>query len=288
LAAAWVDMKDKTVLLTGFTAGLGRAAAFALAEMGADLHLLARNREKAVETIETLRLRTPGVRVELSIGDLGNLSDVRRMASEFLSTNRTLDVLFNNAGVVNQKRRTTVDGYEETFAVNHLGHFLLTHLLLESLRENGSGRVVSTASGAHRFGGGLNFDDLQSSRDYSTFSVYGRSKLANILFTQELARRESHSGITANCFHPGFVGSDFSKNNGTWARIMMTLGSPFSRSPEKGAETGVYLCTSPEAAKMSGAYFFDMKEIAPSAAVFSAGDAEQLWDISLSLAGVDN
>lgn len=288
MAAPRVDMKGKTVLLTGFTAGLGRAAAFALAEMGADLHLLARNREKGARTIDALRLRAPEARIELSVGDIGNLSDVRRMASEFLATDRPLHVLFNNAGVVNQKRRTTEDGYEETFAVNHLGHFLLTQLLLENLRESGSGRVVSTSSGAHRFGGGLDFDDLQSSQDYSTFPVYGRSKLANILFTQELARRESDTGVAANCFHPGFVGSDFSKNNGAWARIMMKLGSPFSRSPEKGAETGVYLCTSPEVAKTSGGYFFDMKKIEPSAAVFSPGDAQRLWDISLSLAGLDN
>ena len=288
MAAPEVDMKHKTVLLTGFTAGLGRAAAFALAEMGADLHLLARNREKGERTIDALRRRVPGAQIELGVGDLGNLSHVRRMASEFLATDRPLHVLFNNAGVVNQQRRTTADGYEETFAVNHLGHFLLTHLLLESLRESGSGRVVSTASGAHRFGGGLDFDDLQSSRGYSTFPVYGRSKLANILFTQELARREADSGITANCFHPGFVGSDFSKNNGAWARIMMTLGSPFSRTPEKGAETGIYLCTSPEVAKMSGAYFFDIKEVEPSAAVFSPGDAQRLWDISLSLTGLND
>lgn len=286
MAASKIDFRGKTVLLTGSTAGLGRAAAFALAEMGADLHLLARNAEKGNQTVHAIRQRFPQAKLELGVGDMGNMSDVRRMAAEFLANHDTLDVLFNNAGVVNQQRRTTVDGYEETFAVNHLGHFLLTQLLLEGLRKSESGRVVSTASGAHRFGGGIDFRDLQSEKNYSTFGVYGRSKLANILFTRELARREAGSGITANCFHPGFVGSDFSKNNGLWARIMMTLGAPLARSPQKGAETGLYLCTSPEVQNISGAYFFDRRVVEPSDKVFSSGDAERLWDISLDLAGL--
>ena len=277
-------MRGKTVVLTGATAGLGRAAAFALAEMGADLYLVARNREKAIKTIDAIRERVPGANLELLVGDLANLADVREIAGAFLSSQRKLDVLFNNAGVVNQSRRVTPDGYEETFAVNHLGHFLLTHLLLERLRESGSARVVSTASGAHRFGGGLDFSDLQSEGAYSTFAVYGRSKLANILFTQELAKREA--GIIANSFHPGFVGSDFSKNNGTWARVMMTLGAPFARSPKKGAETGIYLCTSPDVEKVSGGYFYDKKSIEPFSGVFSPGDAEKLWAASLELVGL--
>ena len=279
-------MQGKTVLLTGFTAGLGKASAFALAEMGADLYLLARNREKGIRTIDGIRQRFPEAKLELIVGDLGNLGDVRRMAGEFLAANRTLDVLFNNAGLINQERRTSVDGYEQTFAVNHLGHFLLTQLLLESLRRSGAGRVVSTASGAHQFGGSLDFGDLQAQENYSTFGVYGRSKLANILFTQELARREAKSGITVNCFHPGFVGSDFSKNNGLFARLMMTLGAPFARSPGKGAETGIYLCTSPEVTEISGAYFYDMKAIEPSSQVINPGDAERLWAMSLDLAGL--
>jgi retinol dehydrogenase 12 len=279
-------MRGKTVLLTGFTAGLGRAGAFALAEMGADLYLVGRNQEKGSQTIEAIHERFPEANLELIVGDLGNLSDVRNMASEFLAANRTLDILFNNAGVINQQRLISIDGYEETFAVNHLGHFLLTHLLLDSLRMSGGGRVVSTASGAHKFGGALDFEDLQSERSYSTFRVYGRSKLANILFTQELARREAQSGITANCFHPGFVGSDFSKNNGAFARLMMTLGAPFARSPEKGAETGVYLCTSPNVSEITGGYFSDMKAIEPLNKVIRPGDAQKLWETSLDLTGL--
>ncbi|MDE0883991.1 MAG: SDR family NAD(P)-dependent oxidoreductase [Myxococcota bacterium] len=286
MSTAGEDMIGKLVVVTGFTAGLGEAAAFALAERGADLYLLARNPSKAERTVDAIRHRFPQSQIELALGDLGNLADVREMAKSVLSTQRPIDVLFNNAGVINQRRRITADGYEETFAVNHLGHFLLTLLLLEKLRESGAGRVVSTASGAHQFGGPLDFSDLQAEKAYKTFTVYGRSKLANILFTQELARREAGRGITANCFHPGFVGSDFSKNNGTLARTLMTLAGPWTRSPEKGAETGIYLCTSPEIESASGKYFYDMKAIEPSRRVFAPGDALTLWNASLELTGL--
>ena len=279
-------MRGKTVVLTGFTAGLGKAAAFDLAEMGASLYLIARNEEKGAKATQAIQERFPEASIQLVIGDLASLADVRRVAKDFNANNERLDVLFNNAGVINQQRRTTIDGYEETFAVNHLSHFLLTNLLLDRLREGQPGRVVSTASGAHRFGGRLDFEDLQFSSSYSTFSVYGRSKLANILFTQELARRESETGVTANCFHPGFVGSDFSKNNGMWARVMMTLGAPLARSPKKGAETGVYLCSSEEVADTTGGYFYDMKLSDPSAGAIAPGDAEKLWEISERLVGL--
>ncbi|MCS5636740.1 MAG: SDR family NAD(P)-dependent oxidoreductase, partial [Myxococcota bacterium] len=265
---------------------LGKAAAFDLAEMGASLYLVARNEEKGVETRNAIQNRFPEARIELAIGDLASLADVRRIAEDFNARNEELDVLFNNAGVINQQRRTTIDGYEETFAVNHLSHFLLTNLLLGRLREGQPGRVVSTASGAHRFGGRLDFEDLQSGGSYGTFSVYGRSKLANILFTRELARREAGAGVTANCFHPGFVGSDFSKNNGAWARVMMSLGAPFARSPQKGAETGVYLCSSGEVAQTTGGYFYDMKATEPASNALVAGDAEKLWEISEQLVGL--
>ena len=279
-------MRGKTVVLTGFTAGLGKAAALDLAEMGASLYLVARSKEKGAKVTHAIQERFPEASIQLAIGDLASLADVRRIAEDFNAKNESLDVLFNNAGVINQQRRTTIDGYEETFAVNHLSHFLLTKLLLGRLREGQPGRVVSTASGAHRFGGRLDFEDLQSSRRYSTFSVYGRSKLANILFTQELARREAGTGVTANCFHPGFVGSDFSKNNGMWARVMMTLGAPLARSPKKGAETGVYLCSSGEVAQTTGGYFYDMKASEPSAGAVGPGDAEKLWEISEQLVGL--
>jgi len=196
-------------------------------------------------------------------------------------------VLFNNAGVVNLKRIVTPGGLEATFAVNHLAYFLLTNLLVDSLRAAGSARVVCTASDAHKFGGGaLNFDDLQGEKRYSVTRAYGQSKLANILFTRELARREADTGVTANAFHPGFVGSDFSKNNGRIATLLMTLGRPFARSPEKGAETGVYLCSAPSLVGQSGGYWTDMKQVAPAAYARRDADAARLWEISERLTGL--
>ena len=279
-------MKGKTVVLTGFTAGLGKAAASGLAEMGAKLYLVARNKDKATQAIREIQQRFPEAEIQLAVGDLASLADVRQVAEEFNATNERLDVLFNNAGIINQQRRTTIDGFEETFAVNHLSHFLLTNLLLDRLREGEPGRVVTTASGAHRFGGRIDFEDLQSNENYGTFPVYGRSKLANILFTRELARREAATGVTANCFHPGFVGSDFSKNNGRWARAMMALGAPFARSIQKGAETGIYLSSSDEIAQTTGGYFYDMKLKEPSADAIGAGDAKRLWEVSEQLVGL--
>jgi len=286
MAAPHVDMSGKTVMITGFTSGVGRAAAVALGEMGADLVLVCRNAVKGKEVSEEVSAKT-GVSPLVLVGDLGVQADVRRVAEEFLSSGKPLHVLFNNAGVVMQGRSTTVDGLETTFAINHLGYFLLTGLLIERLRESAPSRVVSTASDAHKFsGGGMNFDDLQSESGYSTFRVYGRSKLANILFTRELARREAGSGVTANAFHPGFVASGFSKNNGVLASILMTAISPFARSIERGAETGVYLCSSPGVADVSGGYFYDMKPLTPARAAQSDEDAARLWSVSESLTGL--
>lgn len=279
-------MRGRTVLLTGFTAGLGRAAALELSSMGADLVGICRNPEKGEAVAEDIRRRVQDASVEVLVADLGSQSDIRGVASDFLSQNRPLHVLWNNAGVINLNREVTVDGLEMTFAVNHLGPFLLTSLLINRLRESGSGRVVTTASGAYRFGGPLNFEDLQSESGYRGFQVYGRSKLANILFTQELARREADHGVTANCFHPGFVASDFSKNNGWVARMLMTLGAPLARSPLKGAKTGLYLSTSPEAGDLSGLYFGNAKPQALASGAHRPGDEEKLWQASLALTGV--
>ena len=277
------SMRGRTVLLTGFTAGLGRAAALELAEQGADLVGICRSREKAEAVAQEIRQRTPGARFDWLVGDLGSQSDVRRVAGEFLAMDRPLDVLWNNAGLINLARETTVDGLEMTFAVNHLGYFLLTNLLLDRLRAADAGRVVCTASDAYKFGGRLDFSDLQAESNYSSFRVYGRSKLANILFTQELAERESEQGVTANCFHPGFVASDFSKNNGRWARIIMALGAPFARSPEKGAETGLHLASSQEVQDVSGYHFVNGKPRKVGLSVQRPGDAEELWRVSEEL-----
>lgn len=286
MAAPRVDMRGKTIMLTGFSAGIGKAAAGLLAEMGADLVLVCRNADKGKAVIEGLRAQVRDARLDILVGDLGCQADIRRLAAEFLAWNRPLHVLFNNAGVVMQKRSTTVDGLETTFAVNHLGYFLLTNLLLDCLRASAPSRVVCTASDAHKFGGGLDFDDLQSQKSYSVFGTYGRSKLANILFARELARREAETGVSAASFHPGFVGSDFSKNNGAFARVIMALGKPFARSSAKGAETGVYLCTSPEMPNDSGSYYFNMKPLQPAKHAGGPETATRLWQASEQLTGL--
>jgi NAD(P)-dependent dehydrogenase (short-subunit alcohol dehydrogenase family) len=284
MAAPKVDMSGKTVMITGFTAGVGKAATFALAEMGADLVGVCRNAEKGKAVVEEVRQKTGVRNLEMFAGDLGLQRDVRRVAGEFLATGRLLHVLFNNAGVVMQRRDTTAEGLEMTFAVNHLGYFLLTNLLIESLRAGAPSRVVCTASDAHKFAGReIDFDDLQSESSYSTFGVYGKSKLCNILFARELARREAENGVSAYAFHPGFVGSDFAKNNGALASALVKLISPFARSTEKGAETGVYLCTSPGITEASGGYFQDMKPNRPSKVASSDDVARRLWEASAEL-----
>lgn len=281
-------MQGRTVLLTGFTAGLGRAAALELVAMGANLVGVCRDRAKGEQVAAEIRTRYRDAGVEILVADLGSQVDVRRVAAQFLELGRPLDVLWNNAGLINLRRETTADGLEMTFAVNHLGHFLLTGLLIEKLREGPAARIVTTSSGAHKFGGPLDFDDLQAQHSYRSFRVYGRSKLANILFTQELARREAGAGVTANCFHPGFVASDFSKNNGWLARTLMTLGAPLGRSTAKGAETGLYLCASPEVQDVSGIYFGDLKPQSVSPRVARPGDAQKLWELSLELTGLSD
>ena len=287
MASPHVDMRGKRVMITGFTSGIGEAAAHALAGMGADLVLVCRNEKKGEETSRRIRERAPDVGVDVLVGDLSSQAEIRSIADRFLATGQSLDVLFNNAGVVVMGRTTTEDGLETTFAVNHLAYFLLTHLLLAPLRADGGGRVVSTSSDAHGFGGGtMKFDDLQGEKRYSTMGAYGQSKLANILFTRELARRERERGVTANCFHPGFVGSDFAKNNGLLARAAMAVLSPFARSSERGAETGVFLCTAPSLADATGGYYLDMKLHEPKAGAQNDEDALRLWEISEGLTGV--
>lgn len=285
MAAPHIDMRGKTVMVTGFTAGLGRASAFALAAMGADVVGVCRNSEKGQRVLDEIGRAHGSAKLDMLVGDMGVQQQVRRVADQFLASDRPLHVLYNNAGVFNLSRTTTEDGYETTFAVNHLGYFLLTNLLLDRLCTTATPRVVCTASDGYKFGGRLDFDDLQAEKKYSAFPVYCRSKLANVLFVQELAKREASRGLTAHSFHPGFVGSDFAKNNGRFARFATTLISPFARSPQRGGETGVYLCTAPDLGDTSGGYFYDMKPRRLAATARHPEDAARLWDVSLELTG---
>jgi NAD(P)-dependent dehydrogenase (short-subunit alcohol dehydrogenase family) len=275
------DLSGKLCMVTGATSGIGKAAATELARMGATLVLVARDAGRAERAVKEIADASGNRDLEVMLADLSSQDQVRRLARDFLATGKPLHVLLNNAGVLMFRREETVDGIETTFAVNHLAYFLLTNLLLEHLTASAPARIVNVASDAHVYARGrLDFGDVESHRRYRPMQVYGRSKLANILFTRELARRLEGTGVTANALHPGFVGSNFARNNGLLASVGMLLARPFARSPQKGAETAVYLCSSPEVEGVSGEYFFDEKQRWPKRYAQNDDDARRLWEVS--------
>jgi NAD(P)-dependent dehydrogenase (short-subunit alcohol dehydrogenase family) len=266
------------VVLTGATRGIGRAAAIELARRGAELVLVGRDPER-VKSVVQEATAAGAVGVHGHTTDLALMANVRTLADEIRGRYEHLDVLANNAGALFASRKETAEGFEQTFALNHLAPFLLTNLLLDRLA---GGRVVTTASGAHR-SGHLDLDDLQSEKSYSA-RVYGTSKLCNILFTRELARRAPE--LRANCFHPGVVRTGFAKNeNGIW-KVVATLGAPFLRSPERGARSLVWLALSDDASALSGEYIEDEEVVVPSAEAQDAGLARSLWERSAELVGL--
>lgn len=271
-------MRGRVCLITGATSGIGNATALGLGRMGAELVLLCRDRAKGEATADAARA-AGAARVDLLVADLARRAEVRRAAAEFLAGDRPLHVLINNAGVVNVQRTVTPDGIEATFAVNHLAYFLLTTLLLERLRASAPARIVNVASDAHKFGA-LDFADLQNTRRYRVMKVYGQSKLANLLFTAELARRLEGSGVTANSLHPGAVATGLGTNNGTWARGLIRVLRPFFRTPDDGAATSIHLASAPEVATVSGRYFANCREKTPSRHARDADAARRLWTIS--------
>ena len=236
------------VLITGATRGIGRAAAIELARRGAEIAIVGREPERVRQTAREARASGGGAPVHEHVADLMLMAEVRRLAAEIKDRYRSIDVLANNAGAIFGSRKETSEGLERTFALNHLAPFLLTNLLRERLD---GGRVVTTASDAHQ-GGRLDLDDLQSQRSYSAMRVYGTSKLCNILFTRELARRAPQ--LRANCFHPGVVRTGFGKNENSIWKLLITLGGPFLRSPERGARSLVWLALSDQAGELTGAY----------------------------------
>jgi NAD(P)-dependent dehydrogenase (short-subunit alcohol dehydrogenase family) len=267
------------VVLTGATRGIGRAAAVELARGGAEVALVGRDPERVRLVAEEATATGGGGRVHGHVADLALMSNVRALADEIRGRYEHVDVLANNAGALFASRKQTPEGFEQTFALNHLAPFLLTNLLRDRLV---GGRVVTTASGAHR-SGRLDLEDLQSEKAYSP-RVYGTSKLCNVLFTRELARRAPE--LHANCFHPGVVRTGFAKNeNGIW-RVVATLGAPFLRSPERGARSLVWLARSDAAAGLNGDYIEDEKVVAPSAQAQDDNLAEGLWKQSAQLVGL--
>jgi NAD(P)-dependent dehydrogenase (short-subunit alcohol dehydrogenase family) len=268
------------IVVTGATRGIGRAAAIELARRGAEVAVVGREPARVAALAEAATATGGGAPVHQHVADLALMSEVRRLADELRARHQRIDVLANNAGALFASRKETAEGFEQTFALNHLAPFLLTHLLRDRLA---SGRVVGTASDAHK-SGRLDLDDLQSERSYSAMRVYGTSKLCNILFTRELARRAPE--LHANCFHPGVVRTGFGKNdNGIW-KLLTTLGAPFFRSPERGARSLVWLALSDEARSLTGEYLEDEKVVAPSAQAQDPTLAAGLWERSAELVGL--
>ena len=278
-------MISRVVLVTGATNGIGRATAEALAARGAIVVVHGRSRDKAEATARAIAERTGNQAVEAIVADFAELDQVRRMAAELRARHNRLHVLINNAGLVAFDRRTTHDGFEAHFGVNHLATFLLTNLLLDTVKAGAPARIVTVSSALHNRGR-IDFDDLQAARRYSGVRAYATSKLANILFTTEVARRLEGTGVSANCHHPGVVSTGLAGDSRGLMALGWRLAKTFMISPEKGARTSIYLAQSPEVEGVSGRYFEDCREARTSAAAREADVAARLWEVSAGLAGL--
>jgi NAD(P)-dependent dehydrogenase (short-subunit alcohol dehydrogenase family) len=279
-------MRDKVVVITGATSGIGEIAARRLAGMGARIVLVARDEARGRETLMRLHESNPSASHSIHYGDLSRISEMKRLAVEIAAAEPHIDVLINNAGAMFGSRRMTEDNLELTFAVNHMAYFVLTKGLRERLLASSAARIVNTASDAHK-GRVLDFDDLQSTKGFSAVNVYGRSKLCNILFTRELSRLWGGKRVTANCLHPGFVATRFGDGSGGFLSRVMGVAKFFAISPEKGAETIVYLASSPEVAGVSGKYFYKCRPALPTAEARDDVAAKRLWIESAKLAGIE-
>jgi NAD(P)-dependent dehydrogenase (short-subunit alcohol dehydrogenase family) len=279
-----------TAVVTGANAGLGLATSIGLARAGHDIVMAVRNTTKGADAVALVRAAIPEAKVQVMTLDLASLASIRSFASAYGAARPTLELLVNNAGITMKSRTTTSDGFETTFGVNHLGHFLLTNLLHNSLAAaGGSARVVVVASDAHKFArGGLNFDDLQSTGKYRPLRVYGESKLANMLFAREAARRWKADGITVNSVHPGFVATRLGRDgDGGWlGDLAMTLGKPLARTPERGARTAIHVATAPSLEGVTGEYFANEKLAKPAATALDDSAATRLWSVSADLVGL--
>ena len=278
-------MANKTVLITGSTSGIGRATAVALAAMGAHLAITGRDRTRTENTALELRA-AGGAQVDVFVADLSSQAEVRRLADEVLRTLPRVDVLVNNVGGYWNTRHVTADGLERTFALNHLAPFLLTHLLLDRLTRSAPARVVNVASNAHTMGR-IEFDDLQGRRSYSGARAYNQSKLANVLFTYELARRLVGTAVTANAVHPGVVSTSFGADDpGRVQRLLVPVMRPFMKSPAQGAATSVHVASAPELDRLTGRYFADSRPNRSSEGSRDEAIAARLWQVSADLVGV--
>jgi NAD(P)-dependent dehydrogenase (short-subunit alcohol dehydrogenase family) len=281
----WIGVRDKRVLITGATRGIGLAGAEALARRGAHVAIVARDDARAAEAVRRIEA-AGGSKVDVLHADLSSQESVRALARDALERYPRIEVLVNNAGAIFATRRVTVDGIEQTWALNHLAPFLLTTLLLDRIKASAPARIITTTSDAHK-GKLIPFDDLNAERTYKGrgYTRYGESKLANILFTLELARRLDGTGVTAYCFHPGLVATGFNHNNGVLMSAAMAIIAPFSRSPRKAAQTLVWLADSPDVSKQSGGYYLNRERGVPSRPAQDADVARRLWDVSETQVG---
>jgi NAD(P)-dependent dehydrogenase (short-subunit alcohol dehydrogenase family) len=278
-------MQGKVCLVTGASSGIGKSTALGLAEMGATVVLACRSAERGDAARLDIIKASNNESVSLALVDLANFASVRSFANDFRRNFSRLDVLVNNAGIYSSKRVVTVDGFESTFAINHLGHFLLTNLLLELLKASAPSRIVNVSSEAQR-SGHINFDDLQGERRYFGWKSYSQSKLANVLFTYELARRLKGTGVSVNCVHPGTVRTNFGRKNGGLLGVAVKVFAPFMLSAEEGAKTVVWLASSPELTGVTGRYFAKQSELKSSRESYDLEVANQLWEVSSELVGL--
>jgi NAD(P)-dependent dehydrogenase (short-subunit alcohol dehydrogenase family) len=277
-------MNGKVCVVTGATSGIGKAAAIALARAGAQVVVVGRDRARTEATQEEVAAVSAGAMPQVQIADLSSMAQVRDLAKRLGGLDR-IDVLINNAGFVASQRRVTEDGFEEVFAVNHLAPFLLTNLLLGKLTASAPARVITVTSDAHT-AARLDLDNLNLEHGWDSWRSYSNSKLANILFTRELARRLDGTGVTANCAHPGVVRTGFGRDASPLMRIGLTIARPFLLSPERGASTIVYLATSPDVAGATGGYYVKSQRREPSKAAQDEATARRLWELSEELTGL--
>jgi retinol dehydrogenase 12 len=278
-----IPVEAKTCLVTGATSGIGKATAARLAELGATVLAVARDRARGEQAAAEIRRRAPRSRVEVLAADISHLGQVRALAAQVQDRYDRLDVLVNNAGVAKFRRELTPDGLGVTFATNHLGPFLLTNLLLDQLNRSARARVITVSSDRHTQQRSIPWDDLEPGHD----CTYKASKLLNILFTYELARRLAGTGVTANCLSPGFVRTELGREATGAFRVFLRLARPFQSSPEAGAQTSVYLATSPQVAQVSGRYFEKSTPAQSSALSQDPAAAKRLWQLSTQLSGLD-
>jgi NAD(P)-dependent dehydrogenase (short-subunit alcohol dehydrogenase family) len=276
-------MNGKTCVVTGANAGIGKATALGLAKMGATVVMVCRSHERGEAALTEIRRESGNDSISLLIADLSSQASIRHLADNFLANYPTLHVLINNAGIIPRKRTVSADGFETQFAVNHLAYFLLSNLLFDRLKATAPARIVNVTSKVHDRAS-IDFDDLQSERAYRPSSVYARTKLANVLFTYELARRLDGTRVTANCLHPGPVATKLLRDYMPSAFRFLT--NIVGVSPEKGAQTSLYLATSPEVEGVSGKYFINQKAVQSPKASYDNATARRLWEVSARLSGL--